>query len=122
MTAIRVSIGDMPLLLRSLVEGILVGDPQFELTPGAEPSSGADRPARDFDVLVVSEAAIERAMPGATAPGQRGTLGIVAIAPNGQDAAVMRLNSHRTRLDDSPRRSLSNAILYAAGVAPEPDG
>jgi hypothetical protein len=123
MPAIRVTIGDMPLLLRSLVEGILAGDPQFELRPPAEPHAERRPPmdagTRDFDVLVVSESAIERTLPGATALDE---LGIVAIAPDGRDAAVMRLNSHRTRLDASDREGLSQAILDAAGRGPDPGG
>jgi len=120
MPAIRVTIGDMPLLLRSLVEGILAADPQFELRPPAERCAPAG--PRDFDVLVVSESAIEKALPGATALDEDDELGIVAIAADGRDAAVMRLNSHRTRLDASAREGLSQAILDAAGRAPDPGG
>jgi hypothetical protein len=122
MPAIRVTIGDMPQLLRSFVDGILEGDPKFELTPGARGSPLAESGTPDFDVLVVSEVAMQRTWPGARALNANGALGIVAIAPDGHDAAVMRLDSHRTRLDDSPRQSLSNAILDAAGVAPDPGG
>jgi hypothetical protein len=122
MPAIRVTIGDMPLLLRSLVEGILAGDPQFELSTITERGARTDGGSRHMDVLVISEAAIRRAFPAAVAFEERGKLGIVAISPDGHDAAVMRLNSHRARLGDSPRQSLSNAILEAVGLAPDPGG
>jgi hypothetical protein len=118
MGAIRVSIGDMPLLLRSLVEGILDEDPQFEIIfDGAARRPSSER--NGIDVLVVTEIAMRQTLPHPIAWDANGGLGIVAIAPDGLDAAVMRLKAHRRRLDDGSRLSLSQAILDAAGVLPE---
>jgi hypothetical protein len=120
MPAIKVTIGDMPLLLRSLVEGILAGDPQFELLGGDEPDAPRDDGADGFDVLVISESAMRRVLPHPRTLEANGELGIVAISADGHDAAVMRLNSHRQSLAEGPRQSLSQAIRDAAGVAREP--
>jgi len=114
MGAIRVTIGDMPPLLRSLVEGMLDEDPEFEVMPG-EPDAEA---APAADVLVISEDAMKRLVPVSATPGVRRGLGLVAIAPDGLDAAVVRLSAWRRRIDREPRQTLSEAIRDAAGGAP----
>jgi hypothetical protein len=119
MTAIRVTIGDMPPLLRSLVEGMLDEDPQFEVTSEESPASSANPAAEGVDVLVISEDAMKRIVPLSAVRDASATLGVVAIASDGLDAAVVRLRSHRTRLDSEPRQTLSQAILAAAGAIPE---
>jgi len=119
MTAIRVTIGDMPPLLRSLVEGMLDEDPQFEVTSKDGPTPKASSAPEDVDVLVISEDVMKRIVPLSAARDASGTLGVVAIASDGLDAAVVRLCSHRRRLDSEPRQTLSQAILAAAGAIPE---
>jgi hypothetical protein len=117
MAAIRVMIGVMPALLRSLVEGILDENPQFEVmrTPG-NGGRGLGT-GESFDVLVVSEGALAQILPRPETLGDNHELGIVAIAADGLDATVVRVNAHRRKLDDGTRQSLSQAILASAGVA-----
>ncbi len=117
MAAIRVTIGDMPPLLRSLVEGLLDDDPQFEVTSGQGQRTGAIDAAGP-DVLVISEDAMSRIVPMSALQGARSGLGVVAIAPDGLDAAVVRLSTYRRRIDREPRQTLSSAILDAAGALP----
>ena len=114
MAAIRVTIGDMPPLLRSLVEGVLDEDPQFEVTSEGQSAGAAPRP----DVLVISEDAMSRIVPLAALQEARSGLGVVAIGANGLDAAVVRLSAYRRRIDSEPRQTLSEAILDAAGAVP----
>ena len=119
MAAIRVTIGDMPPLLRSLVRGMLDEDPQFEITSqGAFGTGPETAPHSDLlaDVLVISEEAMTRVVPLSTLRSARGELGVVAIAPDGLDAAVVHLSAHRRRLDGEPRQTLSEAIVDAAGA------
>ena len=117
MAAIRVTIGDMPALLRSLVEGMLGEDPRFEVVSG-DGLRPAERAVPQPDVLVISEDAMKRIVPvSAMAHGRRG-LGVVAIAPNGLDATVVRLSAYHRSLDREPRLTLSEAIRDAAGAAP----
>jgi len=119
MAAIRVTIGDMPLLLRSLVEGMLHEDPQVEIVAGENPGPGER--ARPVQVLIVSEEAMNGILPGigplAELPPTDAMLGVVAIAADGLDAAVVRVNAKRTRID-APRHTLSDAIRDAAGILP----
>lgn len=115
MPAIRVLIGDMPPLLRSLVEGMLDDDPQFEITSNGQRPGAAAHP----DVLVISESAMSRIVPLSALPEGGNALGVVAIAANGLDAAVVRLSAYRRRIDCEPRQTLSEAILDAARAAPE---
>lgn len=117
MAAIRITIGDMPPLLRSLVKGMLDQNPQFEIIPGDTSGETAAEGAAGVDVLVVSETAMSRLLPHPGAWSGKQRLGIVAIAPDGLDAAVVRLCAHRTSLDGGPRRTLSQAIVEAAGTA-----
>ena len=114
MPAIRVLIGDMPPLLRSLVEGMLDDDPQFEITSNGQRFGAAAHP----DVLVISENAMSRIVPLAALQDAGSGLGVVAIAPDGLDAAVVRLSAYRRRIDREPRQTLSEAILDAARAAP----
>lgn len=114
MAAIRVTIGDMPPLLRSLVEGMLDEDPQFEVASETQYAGAAPRP----DVLVVSEDAMSRIVPLDVLRDAGSGLGVVAIGSNGLDAAVVRLSAYRRRIDRAPRQTLSEAILDAAGAGP----
>ena len=115
MAAIRVTIGNMPPLLHSLVKGMLDDDPQFEVSSAEGTEAMA---AAGPDVLVISEDAMSRIVPLSALHEAKSGLGVVAIAPNGLDAAVVRLSTYRRRIDREPRQTLSNAILDAAGALP----
>ncbi|MEO6092077.1 MAG: hypothetical protein ABIT04_09740 [Novosphingobium sp.] len=116
MAAIRVTIGEMPPLLRSLVEGILTGNPQFEVAPAARQMVAVGNAPHPTDVHIVSEDSMKSILPIAVAAGVPVGLGVVAIAANGLDAAVVRLNAHRQRIGREPRQTLAEAIRAAAGI------
>ncbi len=109
MAAIRITIGDMPRLLRSLVEGTLTEDPRFELARD-------DAPA---DVLLVSEGTVGQLLAHPAVWQAQDGLGIVAIAPDGGSAAVLRVSADRKSLDGDPRQMLAQAVLAAAGMPAE---
>lgn len=123
MAAINVTIGEMPPLLRSLVEGVLDEDPRFEITSRSwsGPAPDGASAGAENQVLVLSEDALKRVIPLSVAQGTARGLRAVAIGRDGLDAAVVHLNSHRRRLDQEPRQTLTQAILDAAGALAETD-
>jgi hypothetical protein len=114
MARIRVTIGAMPPLLRSLVEGALQDDPRVEIVGDASHRAPA-RTSPPIDVLVMSEEGLSSILPLQTDTDARSALGVVAIARNGIDAAVVQLSARHRRLEE-PRQSLSEAIRDAAGL------
>lgn len=116
MAAISVTIGEMPPLLRSLVEGMLNEDPRFEINSEFQPATSSPNAVPHGNVLVLSEEALKRIVPLSAAQDAPAALRAVAIGRDGLDAAVVYLNTHRRRLDQEPRQTLSQAILAAAGA------
>lgn len=116
MAAINVTIGEMPPLLRSMVEGMLHEDPRFVITPEIRPAATSANAVPHVNVLVLSEDALERVVPLSAAQHGPTALRAVAIGCDWLDAAVIHLNTHRRRLDQEPRQTLSQAILDAAGA------
>lgn len=111
--SIRVTIGDMPPLLRSMVVGMLDQDPELEIVTTETETAGASMGA---DVLLTSEEALSRVVPiPRSSSGQR-LFGLVAIAADGRDVAVVHLSARRRSLDDERRHPLSRAIREAAGT------
>ena len=119
MDAIRVTFGEMPPLLRSVVEGMLHDDPEVRIVEAAPPGTRASEMPDNVDVIVVAENALSGIVPLPLADSGPADLRLVAIAAHGSDAAVVRLIAHRRSLNDARRQTLSEAIRAAAGIIRE---
>jgi hypothetical protein len=119
MDAIRVTFGEIPPLLRSVVEGMLHDDPEVRLVEAAASATGAIDIPDDVDVILVAENALKGIVPLPLADSGPADLRLVAISAHGSDAAVVRLIAHRQSLDQGRRQALSKAIRAAAGIARE---
>lgn len=111
MAAIRITIGEMPRLLRSFVEGLLNDDLRFEFVPAESPA----------EVLLVAEGEITKTLAHSALRQAPDELGIVGIAPDGGSAAVVRVSTGRRALDGDPCHTLAHAILAAAAPQMPPD-
>jgi hypothetical protein len=111
MAAIRVSICDMPTLLRSMVMGLLDADPDIELVESQHPAD-----AVDADVLLMADVAVSSMQPFEHFWTDGQTLGIVALSGDCQHASIIKIVSHKTPISDNALHTLNLAIRRAASV------